>query len=433
MSRPPVIGNGRPGQRGVASLVVVAVLFFILALVAAYTNRSMIFEQRTSANQYRATQAFEAAEAGVDWALAMLNSGRIDDTCAATADVDEATFRDRYLDLAATTGRITPAGVLAPDGGGTRWPGCVFDGTDWDCGCPEEGKNALTPPAGAAGVFPAFRVRFVNTAGARPGVVQLEVNGCTSSLLDECLDFPARGVGGEGRATLRVLVALRGGLAAPPLAAVTVQGNLDGGGGALGAFNGDTASGGVSIQAGGTITGSPRVGSAPGTPAEASKVDGDTGLSSLPSGERLFINTFALSSTDYREQPGAVVLVCGGGCDAGDVRSAAERHPGHVIWAPGNLDLDTGGDIGSPEQPVLIVATGDVTVDVPLYGLLYGRGGTWSGAAGNQIRGALVSEGDFTHGADGAGFDVIYDPDVLQRLRWRTGSFVRVPGGWRDY
>lgn len=363
----------------------------------------------------------------------MLNSGRVDDTCAPTAAVGEATFRDRYLDLEPATGQITPAGVLAADGGGTRWPGCVFDGADWACGCPAEGKNALAPPAGAAGVFPAFRVRFVNTGSAPPGVVQLEVNGCTSSLSDECLDFPARGVGGEGRATLRVLVALRGGLAAPPVAAVTVQGALDAGSAELGAYNGDAASGGVTIQAGGAVSGSPRLGSAPGTPAAGSMVEGDTGLASLPDGERLFINTFALASAAYREQPGAVVLDCDGGCDAGDVRSAAQRHPGHVLWAPGNLDLDTGGDIGSPGQPVLIVATGAVTVDVPVFGLLYGRDGTWSGTASGRVQGALVSEGDFSGGAGGAGFDVIYDPDVLQRLRWRTGSFVRVPGGWRDY
>jgi hypothetical protein len=32
-------------------------LFFIISMVAAYTSRNLIFEQRTSANQYRSTQA----------------------------------------------------------------------------------------------------------------------------------------------------------------------------------------------------------------------------------------------------------------------------------------------------------------------------------------------------------------------------------------
>ena len=71
----------RPGpsaQRGAAALIVVMLLFFIISLVAAYAGRNLIFEQRTSTNQYRATQAFEAAEAGLEWALAMLNGGRVD-------------------------------------------------------------------------------------------------------------------------------------------------------------------------------------------------------------------------------------------------------------------------------------------------------------------------------------------------------------------
>ena len=58
-------------QRGAATLIVVMLLFFIVSLVAAYAGRNLIFEQKTSANQYRATQAFEAADAGLEWALAV--------------------------------------------------------------------------------------------------------------------------------------------------------------------------------------------------------------------------------------------------------------------------------------------------------------------------------------------------------------------------
>ncbi len=69
-----------PG-RGVAALTVVMVLFFVMALVAAYTNRNLVFEQRISANSYRATRALEAADAGVEWTLAMLNGGRATANC----------------------------------------------------------------------------------------------------------------------------------------------------------------------------------------------------------------------------------------------------------------------------------------------------------------------------------------------------------------
>ena len=48
-------------QRGIAALVVVMVLFFIISLVAAYTGRNLIFEQRTSTNQYRRANGDTAA------------------------------------------------------------------------------------------------------------------------------------------------------------------------------------------------------------------------------------------------------------------------------------------------------------------------------------------------------------------------------------
>ncbi|MBS1180057.1 MAG: hypothetical protein H6R06_4469, partial [Proteobacteria bacterium] len=65
-----------PPRRGVASLVVVVVLMAVMVVAAVFTNRSLIVEQKTSANQYRYTLALEAAEAGLEWATAMLNKAQ---------------------------------------------------------------------------------------------------------------------------------------------------------------------------------------------------------------------------------------------------------------------------------------------------------------------------------------------------------------------
>ena len=56
----------RHDQHGVAALVVVMALLFAMVLVAVFANRNLVFEQRASANQYRSSQAFEAAEAGIE-------------------------------------------------------------------------------------------------------------------------------------------------------------------------------------------------------------------------------------------------------------------------------------------------------------------------------------------------------------------------------
>ncbi len=40
------------------------VILLLLTVSTFYVNRFLLFEQKTASNQYRSTQAFEAAEAG---------------------------------------------------------------------------------------------------------------------------------------------------------------------------------------------------------------------------------------------------------------------------------------------------------------------------------------------------------------------------------
>ena len=246
--------------------------------MAAYTNRNLIFEQRTAANQYRSTQALEAAQAGLEWAMSMLNSGRVTDTCAASAVATDPSFRQRYLAVDPVSGQINVN--LQSDGVSPLMPSCVFDGTNWVCSCPADGNPVLAAPAGA-GVFPAFRVRLMPAAPSRPGVVRIESNGCTR-LDNACLDFPSAAVAGEGRSTLFATLALRNGLAAPPIAAVTAGRALDVGGAALGIVNADPASTGVTVLAGGlvNIVGL-RLQSHPGTPVGPTVLASDPALAAL--------------------------------------------------------------------------------------------------------------------------------------------------------
>lgn len=427
-------------QRGIASLLIVAVLFFVVSLVAAYMNRNLIFEQRTSVNQYRSTLAFEAAEAGLEWALAMLNGGRIDESCVASADETQTSFRERYLAIAESTGRVTPTGALTGSGESTVWPSCVFNEGAWSCSCPAPGDALdLDLPSDGGSPHPAFRIRFVrlsNTptgAPPPPGAIRIEVNGCTR-LADECLNFPATGVGGEGRATVRVLIALRGGLAAPPVAALTVREDLTVGG-ALGVFNPTTAAGGIAVITGGTIDDPSsllQVGGAPGAPSDSAKVTEDTGLASLTA-VRLFVSSFAIWPDLWRDQPAVRRLDCTSGCDGDDVRDAIALYPGHVVWVDGDIALDGGAPIGSATQPVLLVVDGDLTsidAGTTFHGLIHVRTASWEPTGSGSVRGAVVAENAM---GGSPAFDVVFDADVLQRLRWQTGSFVRVPGGWRDF
>ncbi len=452
-------GGARRPSRGAASLTVVMILFLIISLAAAYTSRNLIFEQRTAGNQYRSTQAFEAAEAGLEWALAMLNSGRIDAACA-PGTAGDTSFRQRYLDIdvtsdGLTTPRTRPAGALAADGGGDLWPSCVFNGTDWDCSCPDNGVPVLVAPVGA-GVFPAFRVRFVRVlppaapASPQPGLVRVDVNGCTR-LDDACLDFPAAAVGGEGRATLSTLVTLKPALgltegdAPNPAAALTVRGNLALGGGAnVMMVNTDAAGGGLTLQTGDSTVDESHLRSVTvaGSPADASRALGDVALntlsdapppSTLTAADRFFALTFGTPRAVYVEQPALLGLDCAGGpCSAAPVRALAALNPGRVIHVRGDLEVDA-GDVGSATDPVLLVLDGDLDLQDPaarIFGLVYGQDTTFAVAGNGEVRGAVVAETDFSSNDSPT---IVHDASVLRRLQLQHGSFVRVPGSWRDF
>ncbi len=448
-------------QRGAASLVVVMVLFFLMALVAAYTSRNLIFEQRTSVNQYRATQAFEAAEAGLEWALAQLNGGRIDAQCleAGAANTDTS-FRQRYLNINTNPAPDPLSGmVTVPLQGSAGTPprraGCVWNGSGWTCSCPIDSDPALTAPVGS-GVYPAFWISFSSNLVTRPGVVQIVATGCTR-LDATCLASTNATANVEGRALVTAVVALKSAIATPPAAALTVLRGVAGGGpGTLTAENTNVGVGGVTIQAGGLVPdiSSFTLRSIPGTPGSASVIQGDNSLSDLlapfpadlavaghvPS-DRVFASTFGAWPNVVKWQPAALRLNCpAGGCRQA-LTDAVAKNPDRIIWIDGDLTLESGGDIGSPPDPAdptvagptTIIATGNLIVTAGgagsrIFGLVYARGGNWTGSG--EIQGAAFTEGDL---AATANQTVVYDGAVLDSLRLRAGSFVRIPGSWRDF
>lgn len=429
-------------QSGAASLIVVMVLFFLMSLVAAYTSRNLIFEQRTSVNQYRATQAYEAAEAGLEWALTLLNSGRIGPDCLeASATASDTSFRQRYLQINADTGVVTPQ--PPPPGVAGLWPSCVSNGAGgWACHCPADAAPTL-PATSGSGVFPAFRVRFTkhgiatSGSGFRPGLVRIESNGCTKPD-DACLNHPASStVGLEGHANVAAIVALTSALPTPPGAALTLL-NGPAAGSTLKVYNTEPDLGGITVQSGGAISPPPAtwtLRSMPGTPAAASVVSNVASLTALPGEpDSPFAAVFGMRPATYRTQPAAVQVDCpAAGCSTLLVKEV-NMNPGRVIWvnAPDGLTLETAGTVvGSAADPAMIVVDGPVNfaaTGVRINGFVYSRSGNWQGAG--EIRGGAYVEGSL---AATAAATVVMDNTTLKALQRRSGSFVRAPGGWDDF
>ncbi len=460
----------RRGQRGIGTVIVVMVLFFVVSLAAAYASRNMIFEQKTSANQARSTLAFEAAEAGVEWMLTQLNGRTINADCGDSAPTNN--FQQRYLSTAAN-GNVSPA-PRSTDADPGFWPACVHDGTGgWTCSCPTGTAAAPTAPTGVAGPLPAFRVwpatpeptdlttsPWSGWTATLPGLFPVNAVGCTAlpaSSADECLNFYSRAQMGEGSASLRVWIALRSGVAVPPSTPVLARLGVvpsTAGGVKLRLVNTDTAAGGLAVNAGQAVDRTAfDVSTLPGTPASTSFVDSDSRLvevsqesaatGSLTAGERMFALVFGMRRSTYKDQPG--LRTCASPCTAAAINTLLQTNPNRPIWVDGDLTVDV--DIGTSAAPALLIVDGDnltLNADRTIYGLVYltGAGAADSNitlpAGPTNIHGAVVAEGrlNTVYGSTpsaGQELTITFDRTVLDRLRNTYGSWVRVPGGWADF
>lgn len=437
-------------QRGAATLIVVMILFFIITLVAAYTSRNLLFEQRTSANQYRSTLAFETAEAGLEWAIARLNEGRMNDDCSqldpgtAVAAPPQPSFRERYLEIDPTSGVITAAATA----GVTKIAGCIFNGVGWSCHCPDTGNPAPVVAAYTGnGPFPAFWVRFRhNLLGTpqRPGIVRIQVNACTRADAS-CLNFNRVAESGDGLATVWSMASLRSGLATAPAAALTVRGTFTHGGYTALVSNDNAESGGITIHGGQAVAaGSLQLLSIPGTPAQLSIWSADPALAyadlatppvtTADDGRnRMFNAFFGNWPATYAAQPGVVTFDCSADCTAANVNAVVARHPGHAVYLSGGGRLRIEAAIGTALAPVLIVTDGPVefSAAVTVHGAIYSRAANWDLDGDGTILGAAIAERGFAF--DDNDLSILYDRAVLLRLRNLTGSFAKVAGSWRDY
>jgi Tfp pilus assembly protein PilX len=420
------LSSGARQQRGAAALVVTTLLFFVMVLVTLFVNRNLVFEQRASANQYRATQAFEAAEAGAEWALAQLNNPqRIGPDCLPAAGSSATSFRSRYLNQTSATfaARTWNNAAVAT----ALQPTCVRAGAGWTCSCPANGAPLLSASEGD-GPFPAFSLQFL--AGDKPGTLRVLATGCTS-LAGACLaESPTNA---DATARVDVTVGLLAGLRTPPAAALTTRGSVDADGAAFGAHNADPATG-LALHAGTGIAASQaRVTAPAGAPLASALLSHDAGLAAL-STDRFFASYFGLDKERWKTQPAVTRIVCGSDCGATIAAAAATTDGSALIWIDGDLALDGPVTIGSVEHPVLLVVDGAARLRgaVAFHGLLYSSTLSWNDTAapGAVLRGAALSESTYT--GNGAP-DLVYDSGVLAKLKTRSGSFARINGGWRDF
>lgn len=442
---------GRPQRRararGMATLTVVMVMFFVMAMVAAYTNRNLIFEQRTSANSYRSAQSLTAAEAGIDWAAALLNGGTIDQSCTGGGAGATDDFRSRYLNLE-HDGSFTITTWPSALGNVTPTPACVMTPAGWNCSCPNGPLATPAPPAPTDEAPAVFRVRLmpvpsVYVSTGFPGVVPLDVRGCSSALSGETNAGNFNGPRAchiaqatpqvDSFTSLNVALGLVSALPVPPAAALTVGRDLVQAPGTTLRLSNPDPNTATAVHAGGGITGAIQTFGPPGSTAGLQE-QGDAAMYALSAAPDAFFQAlFGMLPPDYQHQPAALRLACAGTCtSSGDLAPALAANPTRIIWVNGDLNFDLAANLGSAALPAMIVVTGSVTFSAPvtLTGVVYSAGPiNWNGgAAGGTVVGALIGATDFNGQGDAT---VVYDREVVRRIRQFYGSFARVPGSWR--
>ena len=415
-------------QRGVAALAVTMLLVFVMLLGVGFVNRNLVFEQRASVSQYRSTQAFEAAEAGLEWALSQLDRNqRIGPDCLPSADASTTSFRSRHLIHDPSSGAIDP--VTWPDGATVRplQAACIRSADSWTCSCPSAGHPALAAPAGRTPAA-AFNVAF--EAVGRPGLVRAVAVGC-SNAGGVCI--PGAATPADASARAQALFALLPALRTVPAAALTARGAIDADTAAFGVHNSDAASGGLAIDAGGAVRiAAAHVGTVPGASTADAIAANDPQLAALTP-VQLFAGYFGLDKGAWSRRPIVKHMACAGDCTAALAALVANDPDPSLVQIDGDLRIGGPVTLGSLERPVVIVASGAVqfTGDVALTGVLYGSALTWTGTSPHaRVRGAFIVEGDYQGDATP---EIVYDAAVLARLRGNAGSFTRVNGSWRDF
>ena len=432
----------RPQRRhGLAALTVVMILFFVMAMVAAYTNRNLIFEQRISTNSYRANRALEAADAGVEWTVALLNGGRIDASCRPSIAVTDNDFRRRYHTDAPSNpngegGYDLAWGVVDTN---RVYPACVNREGVLSCVCRSVGGAVEAIGGVADGLGSAFRIEFLRPGNeVRPGAMGFAARGCASvgtgagACTSQTHDALPTVDGLSGALTTVGLVRA---LPIPPIAALTAGAAITGD--TLRISNADPSSG-VTVNAGGSA---PDPAALPNVlytgPAGSSGINWVRDSASLTqlrteANDGWFRKMFGMDRGTYRRQP--AVRICTDVCTSASLINIMSGYPRNPIWVVGDLDLDLNlapaGELGTAQNPVMLIVTGRLTISgtAVVTGFVHANNIVWAaGAAGARVRGAMVAQDTFA----AAGLATLdYDRAVLDLISLRYGSFVRAPGSW---
>ncbi len=354
-------------QQGAATLLMCSLLLMLLAMAVLWTARPLAAAQRVAANDQRLAMAVQAADAGLAWATAMLNTGRVDDNCRPTFDEGQD-FRARALQVD-ESGQPMAA---AP----TRWlAACTHDGSQrWRCRC---GGGSGASPATDVVVHAPTTSDLATTFGIRlsdadvPGQFTLLSRGCGGSA-SQCLVADPSQQEGTGVSEHSQHLALLSALRRPPATSL-VEGP----------------------QAFVRVFGMP------------------AGQYSLqPAITRLRCTDPCVPELRQALARGRRLIWIDGSVSLREPLPAAPDGEPWVLLVDGQLEIDTAMSFSG-----LLYARTGIQWSTPL-------------GSRSIVKGAVVTEGQLIRRGDPDGLQLDADPALLRKVQRQMGSYLPVPGGW---
>ncbi|MBS0344923.1 MAG: hypothetical protein JSR69_00555 [Proteobacteria bacterium] len=363
-------------QRGVATLFVSLVALVLITLATLFANRNAIFEQVTSANHYRYSQAFEAAAGGLEYAIAWLGTNG-NPNCNADP---------------ATCPYNVPVG-----GTGAAW---VVDTTTHP---PYNQKNTVSVAAQTFNGYTATVTLWRNSA---------------SPLLVEIVSVAT----GDATATVRQIVSVNALMfTSPALPPVTVNGCISN-------VTGNPSINAQNAVSNAIVSSTGPVGSACIDPGHFA-VTGQT-----------VANGFAGSAWDQtfstpKDKMLGMAQRQTGGAVAGPI-----FYYDYVVNTVGNVWNPPAGSTGSPTSPVIVIFDNPPGSDCPklngnmtLYGIVYCNSGLdMTGWGNTNIYGSLVSDSAITKFT--ANTTINFNAAADNPINYPVQPIIsRVSGSWRDF
>ncbi|BAW80193.1 hypothetical conserved protein [Candidatus Nitrosoglobus terrae] len=385
-------------QQGVATLTVSLILSFLATLMTFYTTKVQVMEQRIAGNEFRADQAFAAAEAGIAEGIAYLQ-----------ANANQ---------VSAWSWIPCNSSVNYPCGNGTQ-------NITWSFIPQLENSADYT--------------MMLDQANGRYSLALLQSANPSGVFL---LLAQGQSADGSGQAIVKQGIYLSANI---PQAALMVKGNVT--------FNGNStvdanAGQAISIWAnkdvkmnGGSTTGSIWAGgdiimngsytvtgsilaqgniSLPnGNTTATGAITSKAAIPDFPTD--LFNYVFGVpQSQSSTIQAKATSLT---NCDSLNQNSSG------LYWITGNCNKNGSGVIGSADKPVLLVVNGNITMngDSQIYGLVFSLSGNVTFNGKSTVTGSLITSQDTTINGS---FN--YDSQVLKKVSIGQ-SLALITGSWADF